>query len=107
TGVVSGNVLTVTALTGVLHQGDLVSGTGVVQVPLGSQLTGFPGSVGTYNFHHADVGSEAMTTTSTPNGVLASSSVSGGSITAGQRLFGASIPGYALIQGQLTGTPGG
>jgi len=107
TGVVSGNVLTVSALTGVLHQGDLVSGTGVVQVPLGSQLTGFPGSVGTYNFTHADVGSEAMTTTSTPNGILAASAVSGGSLAPGERIVGASIPAWALILGQISGTSGG
>lgn len=64
TGAVTANVLTVTALTGTLHPGDLVNGAGVVNVTLGSQLTGTIGGTGTYNFIHANVAAEPMTTNS-------------------------------------------
>ena len=107
TGVISGNVLTVSALTGVLHRGDLISGTGVAAVPLGAQLTGFPGGVGTYQLTHADVGSEAMTSQSTPDGKLTVSAVASGTLSAGMYFAGASIPSYAQITGQLSGTAGG
>ncbi len=107
TGSITSNVLTVTALTGTLRRGDLVSGSGVAAVALGAQLTGFPGSAGTYNLNNANVSSEAMTTTSTPDGVLTVSAVGSGVLAPGMLLAGASIPGYAQILGQLTGTTGG
>lgn len=108
TGVIATNVLTVSALTGVLHSGDLISGAGVAAVPLGRQLTGFPGGNGTYQLTHADVGSEAMTSQSTPDGKLTVSAVGSGTLSAGMYFAGASIPGYAQITGQLPGgTPGG
>lgn len=106
TGVVSANVLTVSALTGVLHSGDLISGAGVASVPLGRQITGFPGSVGTYHFTHGDVGSEAMTSTNTADGVLAVSALSGGPIVPPVQFAGAGVPVNALITGQLTGAVG-
>lgn len=106
TGVVAANVLTVSALTGQLHTGDLISGAGVASIPLGRQLTGFPGSVGTYSFIHADVGSEAMTSTNTPDGILAVSSLTGGPIVPPVIFAGAGVPANALILGQITGGVG-
>lgn len=106
TGVISANVLTVSALTGVLRQGDLISGAGVAQVPLGKQLTGFPGSTGTYSLTHSDVGSEAMTSTNTPDGVLKVTAVASGTLTRGQLIAGTGIPPNAQILSQLTGTAG-
>lgn len=102
TGVVATNVLTVSALTGTLHQGDLVSGTGVAAVPLGQQLTGPPGGAGTYTLVHADVGSEAMTTTST---VLDVTAVASGTLSPGDDLIGP--VGGGQIVAQLTGSPAG
>lgn len=124
-------VLTVTVTGGVLAVGQAIVGT---NVPAGSfitaQLTGGAGSTGTYQLNQgATVGSEAMTALgvqetryklATPvagvvsltgviaaGGVLTASAVSGGSLAPGERLVGASIPAWALILGQLTGTPGG
>jgi len=102
TGVIASNVLTVSALTGTLHQGDLVSGTGVAAVPLGAQLTGTPGGTGTYTLVHADVSSEAMTTTST---VLDVTAVASGTLAPGDALTGP--VGGGQIVAQLTGTTGG
>lgn len=102
TGVVVTNVLTVSALTGELHTGDLVSGTGVAAVPLGAQLTGTPGGAGTYTFVHADVLSEALTTTST---VLDVTAVGSGALAPGDDLVGP--VGGGQIVAQLDGTPGG
>lgn len=107
TGVITSNVLTVSALTGVLHRGDLISGAGVAAVPLGPQLTGFPGGVGTYQLTNANVGSEAMTSQATPDGKLTVSGVTG-TLSAGMLLKGTGVPGYAQITAQLPGgTPGG
>lgn len=104
TGVVAANVLTVSALTGYLTPGDLVSGAGVVAVALGTQLTGPTGGAGTYNFVHANVASEAMTTTSA---VLDVTAVASGVLGAGDVLIGAGITAGTQITGQLTGTTGG
>lgn len=105
TGVVAANVLTVSALTGLLHTGDLVSGTGVAAVALGAQLTGPVGGAGTYTFVHADVGSEAMTTTST---VLDVSAVASGVLGVGDDLVGPSGGGQITAQlVQTSASPGG
>lgn len=105
TGVVAANVLTVSALTGLLHAGDLVSGTGVAAVALGAQLTGPVGGAGTYTFVHADVSSEAMTTTST---VLDVSAVASGVLAPGDDLVGPVGGGQIVAQvAQIGGTPGG
>lgn len=105
TGVVAGNVLTVSALTGYLTPGrDLVSGAGVASILLGAQLTGPVGGTGTYTLVHADVASEAMTTVSS---VLNVTAVASGVLGAGDVLIGAGITAGTQITGQLGGTPGG
>lgn len=104
TGVVATNVLTVSALTGYLTPGDVVSGTGVVSIVLGPQLTGPVGGAGTYTLTHADVSSEAMTTVSR---VLDVTAVASGVLGAGDVLIGAGITTGTQITGQLTGAAGG
>jgi hypothetical protein len=104
TGVVTANVLTASAVTGYLTPGDLVSGTGVVNVALGAQLTGTPGGAGTYTFVHADVISEALTSTST---VLDVTAVGSGTLAAGDDLNGSGVTAGTQIVSQNSGTPGG
>jgi hypothetical protein len=71
-------------------------------VVLGAQLTGTPGGAGTYTFVHADVSSEAMTSTST---VLDVTAVGSGVLGVGDVLTGPS--GSPQITGQISGTPAG
>lgn len=103
TGVVATNVLTVSALTGLLHPGDLISGTGVASVVLGAQLTGPTGGAGTYTFVHADVSSEAMTSTST---VLDVTAVASGVLAPGDDLVGPVGGGQIVSQTVSTETDG-
>lgn len=65
TGVIAANVLTVSALTGVVKPGAPLSGTGVTAGSIiGPQLTGSAGGVGTYTVAGTTTaGSTAMTTT--------------------------------------------
>lgn len=102
TGVVTANVLTASAVTGYLSAGDIVNGAGVVNVVLGAQLTGTPGGAGTYTFVHADVASEALTSTST---VLDVTAVGSGVLGVGDKLTGPT--GSPQITGQISGTAGG
>lgn len=104
TGVVATNVLTVSALTGILTPGDLINGAGVVNTVLGAQLTGSPGLAGTYTLTHGDVSSEAMTGTST---VLDVTAVGSGVLGVGEVIAGAGITAGTQITGQISGTPGG
>lgn len=103
TGVVATNVLTVSALTGILHPGDLINGAGVVNTVLGAQLTGSPGLAGTYTLTHGDVSSEAMTASST---ILDVTAVSSGTINVGDVIAGAGITAGTQITGEITGTGG-
>ena len=104
TGVVATNVLTASAVTGYLTPGDIVNGAGVVDVVLGAQLTGTPGGAGTYTFVHADVSSEAMTSTSTQLDVTA---VGSGTLAAGDDINGTGVTAGTQIVSQTSGTPGG
>jgi len=104
TGVLAANVLTVSALTGILHPGDLINGTGITNAVLGAQLTGSPGLAGTYTVTHADQGSEAMTASST---ILDVTAVATGTVEVGAVITGSGITSGTAITAQLTGTPGG
>lgn len=103
TGVVAANVLTTSAVTGYLSAGDIVTGAGVAGVALGAQLTGPAGGAGTYTFVHADVGAEAMTSTST---VLDVTAITTGVPGPGDVLTGAGVTAGTQIVAQLTGAPG-
>lgn len=102
TGAVTSNVLTVSALTGFLTPGDLVHSASITNGVLGAQLTGTPGAAGTYTLTHADVASEAMTTTSN---TLVASAVTG-FVSVGDTVTGAGFT-TATITAQLTGSTGG
>lgn len=125
-------VLTVTVTGGVLAAGQVVVGTGVpAGAVITSQLSGSAGSTGTYQLSlGALVTSEAMTAKGiqeTPwyvasnvpvnavvtasidaaTGVLHVTAVGSGAIAVGQTITGTGITGHAVVQSQLTGTPGG
>ncbi len=105
TGVVAVNVLTVTALTGTLHEGDIINGAGVAAVALGAQLTGPTGGEGTYTFVHANVGSEAMTADSL---YLHITAVDFGTFEVpGYSIDGTGVAPGNSPQSQDSGTPGG
>jgi len=104
TGVIASNVLTASAVTGLLTPGDLINGTSVVNAVLGAQLTGTSGGAGTYTCVHADQTSEAMTGTST---VLDVTVVASGTINVGDVIVGSGITTGTAITGQLSGTAGG
>lgn len=107
-------VLTVTAvLTGSLQVGDVVSGTdGTDSLPAGcmivSQLTGSPGSTGTYSISAAptpgNMTSTTVTSLSTTLDVTADASVM---IASGDVLLGGSIAANTYIVSQISGTTGG
>lgn len=102
TGVVASNVLTVSALTGFLTPGDIISSASITAGVLGAQLTGSTGGTGTYTLTHANVASEAMTTAST---TLVASVVTG-YVTVGDTVTGAGLT-TGTITAQLTGSAGG
>lgn len=105
TGVIATNVLTISALTGYVTAGDVLAGAGITGGTLiGAQLTGPAGGAGTYTVAHADVASEAMTTTST---VLVVSAVASGSLGAGSKISGSGVTDPTVIVSQLSGTTGG
>jgi hypothetical protein len=104
TGVIATNVLTASAVTGLLTPGDLINGTSVVNAVLGAQLTGTPGGAGTYTLVHADQTSEAMTGSST---VLDVTAVASGVVGVGEVIVGSGITTGTRITGQLSGTAGG
>jgi hypothetical protein len=124
-------VLTVTATSGVLAVGQVVTGTGV---PAGTfitaQLSGSAGSTGTYQLNRGvTLGSRAMhayETIETPwyvttsvvadvtatgsivaaTGILTTTGGSAATIAEGDLITGAGIPAGARIVRQLTGSPG-
>lgn len=105
TGAIATNVLTVSALTGVLTPGDILAGAGItVGTVLGAQLTGPTGGAGTYTVTHANVASEAMTVSSTHLQVTA---VGSGVLGVGSALSGSGVTVGTVITAQDSGTPGG
>lgn len=102
TGVIAANTLTASAVTGVLHVGDVIAGAGVtVGTTITAILTG-TGGAGTYTIGGAPqtVASEAMTSTSLFMDVTAVASgvlnvgdpISGTNVNAGQKITSAVAP---------------
>lgn len=58
---VAANVATISALTGWIDEGTVVTSAGIAGVALGARLTGTPGGTGTFTFVHGDVAAEAGT----------------------------------------------
>lgn len=105
TGVVATNVLTVSALTGTLHEGDIINSANITAGVLGAQLTGTPGGTGTYTLTHANVASEAMTADSL---YLHITAVDFGVFEApGYTIDGTGVAPGNSPQSQDSGTPGG
>lgn len=131
----STGVLTVTVTGGVLAAGQVVTGTGVPAGSyIVSQLTGGAGSTGTYQLNQGvTLTSRAMTATGivetafsvsqtvpvtasftasidAQTGVLHVTAVGAGAVDVGQILSWTGIPAGnpgVMVQGQLSGTPGG
>jgi len=102
----SGTNLTVSALTGVIHIGDVVSGTGVpAGTTIVSQTSGTTGAAGVYVTSVATTSSAAsLTTTSTTLNVTA---VTSGALVAGQVLTGTGVTAGTRIVSLQSGTTGG
>jgi hypothetical protein len=101
----SGVNLTTSAVTGVIHVGDIVAGTGV---PAGtwivSQTSGSAGAAGVYVTSQATTSSgDSLTTTSTVLDVTAEAS---GTLQTGDVLSGTGVTVGTAIVGQLTGSAG-
>lgn len=105
TGTGSGANLTVTAVTGVIHAGDAVTGTGVPALTtIVSQTSGTAGGAGVYVTSAATTSSGAsLTTTSTTMDVTA---VSSGTIAVGNVLSGSGVSADTYVTALGTGTGG-
>lgn len=100
---ITSNVATLSAVTGYVTAGDLVTGAGIAGVAIGAQLTGTPGGAGTYTFVHADVASEAGTSTST---VLNVTAVLRGLLVVGSVVTGGGLAGGSTVTAIITGSGG-
>lgn len=101
--VIATNVATLSAVTGYVTAGDLVTGAGIAGAAIGAQLTGTAGGAGTYTFVHADISSEAATSTST---VLNVTAVLRGLLVIGSVVTGGGLAGGSAVTAIITGTGG-
>jgi hypothetical protein len=103
----SGTALTVTAVTGYISPGDVITGTGV---PGGTTIVsqnsgGTPGGAGTYVTSGATTTSSASCTTT--SSVLDVTVCASPTIAVGQTVVGGSVQVGTLITSQISGTAGG
>lgn len=106
TGTGSGTDLTITAVTGLISPGDLVTGTGVpAATTIVSQTSGTPGGAGVYVTSQATTATAASLTSSST--VMDVTVVATGQVAAGQTVSGAGITGTPVITAQVAGTAGG
>jgi len=102
----SGVNLTVSAVTGVISQGDTISGTGV---PAGttilSQSSGTTGGAGVYVTSQATTASAATVTAF--GKTLTVTAVSFGSLDLGEPVTGTGVPANAVLASQVSGATGG
>ena len=107
TGTGAGSILTVTAVTGVIHDNCAITGTGVPALTtIVTQLTGTVGGAGTYLTSAATTASSAaITATST---IMDITAVASGKLALGQTVVGSGITGNPTITafGSGTGTTG-
>lgn len=98
--------LVVTSVTGKLHVGDEVSGTGITAgTTILSQVSGTAGGAGTYQLSAANTASAA---TVTAFGATVVVSATTGLISVGETVSGgAGFPVGATVVAQVSGTPGG
>ncbi|WP_347558567.1 hypothetical protein [Robbsia sp. KACC 23696] len=106
TGSISGNTLTVTAVTsGVLAVGQTITGTGIAAGTTISALGTGTGGVGTYTLSGTaqTVASETITAS---GGVLTVSAVTSGTLGLGDALTGANVSAGTYVTGLITGAGG-
>src|SRR5262249_29890041 len=104
TGVGSGTSLTVSAITGVLHPGDSISGTGIPNgTTIVSQSSGTTGSNGVYVTSAATTVNGPVTSASKTMEVTA---VASGSLAINQFIYGAPIAAGTYIVNLGTGGGG-
>jgi hypothetical protein len=98
--------LVVTAVTGLISAGEVISGTGVTAgTKILSQVSGTPGGAGTYQLDQVNT-TAAATVTSFGNVVKVSATT--GLISVGEVISGGSgFPVGATVTAQISGTPGG
>jgi hypothetical protein len=106
TGNASGATLTVTAVTGYISPGDVISGAGV---PTGTTIKsqnsgGTPGGAGTYVTSVVTTASSASLTTT--SNVIDVTNIASGTVSTGQTVA-TGLSGSPLITGQVSGTTGG
>lgn len=105
TGNGSGTTLTVSAITGVLHAGDTVTGTGIPgSTTIVAQLTGTPGAAGTYQTSAATTASAAACLGLST--IMEVTNVSSGALSVGQSVTGAGVTAATFITALGTGTGG-
>jgi hypothetical protein len=104
TGTGTGTSLAVTSVTGIIHPGDAISGTGV---PANTTIVSGPvgGGAGTYITNNATT-AVAAAIVATSN-VLDVTAVATGAIGVGDVLVGAGIASGTYVASQTSGTPGG
>ncbi len=101
--VIATNVATISAVTGYVSAGDVVTSANIAGVAIGAQLTGTPGAAGTYTFVHANVASEAATSTSNTLNVTA---VTRGNLEVGSVIAGGGLTGTPTVTSFTAGTGG-
>ncbi len=100
------NNLKAGTVTGVLHVGQVLSGTGVTTgTTITAQLTGTAGATGNYTVSIPQY--TASTTVTATGTILDVTAVTSGTIGAGDPISGSGITTGTTITGQVSGTPGG
>lgn len=106
TGSGSGTNLTTSAVTGVIHIGATIAGTGVpVGTTIVSQTSGTTGAAGVYVTSGATTSSGASLTAS--SNVLDVTAVASGSLQATDAISGSGVAGSTTVLAQAAGTAGG
>jgi hypothetical protein len=105
TATATGTSLAVTALTGYLAVGDVISGTGVpAGTTIVAQVSGTTGAAGTYT---TSVVTTAAAATVTSFGSTIKTTATTGLISVGDTVSATSFPAGATIVAQVSGTTGG
>lgn len=102
---ITANVATITGIGAgqYLSEGDIVTSANIAGLAIGAQLTGTPGSNGTYTFVHANVAAEAGAATST---VLNVTAVLRGFLALGSVVTGGGLAVNSTVTAILSGTGG-
>jgi len=105
TGTATGTSMVATSVTGVIHVGDVITGTGVSgTVSIVSQSSGSTGAAGTYITSASTTASSA--TISCASTTIDITAVSSGTIQIGQQVTGVGVASGTFITAFLTGSGG-